>query len=186
MSWNGLTNWKDVASPNLYMHLTGTALQQHAENPEEQRKLHLRSVAQAFSSIENSTASLMPWQRTFRTCQYQWAHSMLKGAILRAPAWTWQRKITYSEKAFCIYLCLPLKAYKMEGIKNGRHLVSFRIAISLPESLQNWQDETFTYFSRNIPVWEAGTTPCSLTTSPPIPGLRRDHFLCMGKTKVFK
>lgn len=78
-SWNGLTNWKDIASPNLYMHLTGKAFQQHAENPEEQRKLHLRSVAQAFSPIEKSTSSSMSWQRTFRTCQYQWAHSVLKG-----------------------------------------------------------------------------------------------------------
>lgn len=28
-----------------------------------------------------------------------------------------ERKMTYSEKAFCIYLCLPQKAYKMEGIQ---------------------------------------------------------------------
>lgn len=30
----------------------------------------------------------MCWQRTFRTYQYQWAHRMLNGAILRTPAQT--------------------------------------------------------------------------------------------------
>jgi len=54
-----------------------------------------------------------------------------------------------------------------EGIQNGRHLVSFRSTIPLPESLQNWSDEILPISAGMLPVqgsWEPALQPNHLSS----------------------
>lgn len=125
----------------------------------------------------------MALPRTFRTCQSQWAHGSSRQCAecwrnhFESPCPKTTKKNDLLCKSF-LYLS------PTEDLQNGRHLVSFRSVILLPESLQNWLDYFYLFISNLFQqecclCKELRTKPFSLTTSAPISGLR-------GKTHFFR
>lgn len=113
----------------------------------------------------------------------QWAHSVLQGAILRAPARTRQKEKWPILKKLSVFIFVSHRRHtkwKAFSVFQERHPSSWK-----PAKLVRWN---FYLFKQKCCLCrEVGTKPWSLTTSPPISGLRRDLFIIrIRKTKAFK
>lgn len=171
-----------IASLNPYVHpIGGSTLVACEKTLNNKGSFTLEQLQKHFSIQKNNTGSSVCWQRTFRTYQYQWEHRMLKGAILRMPAQTWQKEKWPILKNRSVFIFVSHRRHT----KWKAFSVSQECHPSYQKAAKLFRWNFFLFQQECYLCKEAGTKSYSLTSSPSISV--RDLFdIHRGKAKAFK